>query len=187
VKAPASAASRRPLPYFAEPARGHSSATRPRAGSSARPLLPADVDDEREPVISRSPRDKHGGAEHRCLTRMESQRSRQALFDRVGALHREGRSVSDIVRQTGFDRRTIAKWIRADALPLRNAAAPKTTSPRYFEEYLSRRWSEVVRAAGVCSKRSRRAAIRAVFQTSSGCWGNGGIQNVKWCGLCCPL
>ena len=112
------------------------------AGSSTRPLLPADVDDEREPVISRSPRDKHGGAEHRCLTRMASQRSRQALFDRVGALHREGRSVSDIVRQTGFDRRTIAKWIRADALPLRNAAAPKTTSPRYFEEYLSRRWSE---------------------------------------------
>jgi len=45
----------------------------------------------------------------------------------------------------------------------------------------------VVRAAGVCSKRSRRVAIRAVFQTSSGCWGNGGIQNVRWCGLCCPL
>ncbi|MGO9233633.1 MAG: ISL3 family transposase, partial [Methylocella sp.] len=60
----------------------------------------------------------------------------------VRALRREGRSVSDIVRQTGFDRRTIAKWIRADALPQRNAAAPKTTSPRCFEEYLSRRWSE---------------------------------------------
>jgi Transposase len=112
------------------------------AGSSARPLLPADVDDEREAVISRSPRDKHGGAEHRCLIRMANQRSRQAFFERVRALRREGRSVSDIVRQTGFDRRTIAKWIRADALPQRNAAAPKTTSPRCFEEYLSRRWSE---------------------------------------------
>ena len=87
-------------------------------------------------------RDKHGGAEHRCLTRMANRRSRQATFERVGALHGEGRSVSDIVRQTGFDRRTIAKWIRADALPQRNAAAPKTTSPACFEEYLSRRWSE---------------------------------------------
>ena len=48
----------------------------------------------------------------------------------------------DIARQTGFDRRTIAKWIRADALPERSAAAPKTTSPRHFEDYLSRRWSE---------------------------------------------
>ena len=46
------------------------------------------------------------------------------------------------MRQTGFDRRTIAKWIRADALPQRNAAAPKTSSSRCFEEYLSRRWSE---------------------------------------------
>ena len=73
---------------------------------------------------------------------MANRRSRQATFERVGALHRERRSVSDIVRQTGFDRRTIAKWIRADALPQRNAAAPKTTSPVYFEEYLSRRWSE---------------------------------------------
>ena len=112
------------------------------AGSSVRPLLPTNIDDEREAVIARSPRDKHGGAEHRCLIRMVNQRSRQAFFDRVRALRREGRSVSDIVRQTGFDRRTIAKWIRADALPQRNAAAPKTTSPRCFEEYLLRRWSE---------------------------------------------
>jgi transposase len=104
--------------------------------------LPADVDDERAAVISSSPRDKHGGAEHRCLTRMANQRSRQALFDRVRALHREGRSVSAIIRQTGFDRRTVAKSIRADALPQRNAAAPRTSSPRYFEEYLARRWTE---------------------------------------------
>jgi len=32
--------------------------------------LPQTVDDERAAVISSSPRDKHGGAEHRCLTRM---------------------------------------------------------------------------------------------------------------------
>ena len=93
-------------------------------------------------MISRSPRDKHGGAEHRCLTRMANRRSRQAFFDRVRALRREGRPSATSCEQTGFDRRTIAKWIRADALPQRNAAAPKTTSPRYFEEYLSRRWSE---------------------------------------------
>ena len=118
-------------------------------GDSARPLLPAEVDDEREAEISRSPRDKHSGAEHRCLTRMANQRSRRATFERVRALHREGRSVSDIVRQTGFDRRTIAEWIRADALPQRNAAAPKSTSARYFTEYLSRRWSE----GCVCGRR----------------------------------
>ena len=111
------------------------------AGSSARPLLPADGDGD-EAAVSCSAWDKYGGAEHRRLTRMTNQRSRQATFDRVRALRRDGRTISDIVQQTGFDRRTIAKWIRADALPQRNASAPKTTSPRHFEDYLSRRWSE---------------------------------------------
>jgi len=84
-------------------------------------------------------RDKHGGAEHRRLARIANQHSRQAVFDHVRALWNEGRNVREIVRQTGFDRRTVAKWIRADALPER---APKTTCPRHFEDYLSRRWSE---------------------------------------------
>jgi hypothetical protein len=106
-------------------------------------LLPAaNVDGAREAVISCSPWDKHGSAEHRCLTRMANQRSRQAAFDRVRALRSEGKNVAGIVRQTGFGRHTIAKWIPADRLPQRNAVAPKMTSPRYFEEYLSRRWSE---------------------------------------------
>jgi hypothetical protein len=54
----------------------------------------------------------------------------------------EGETVSGRVQQTGFDRRTIAKWIRLETLPHRNASSPKTSSPRYFEEYLSRRWAE---------------------------------------------
>ena len=73
---------------------------------------------------------------------MANIQSRQAIFDQVRALRRDGRTVSDIARQTGFHRRTIAKWIRADTLPLRNASAPKASSPRYFEDYLSRRWAQ---------------------------------------------
>jgi hypothetical protein len=73
---------------------------------------------------------------------MANRRSRQVIVDWVRRLHGEGKTVSDIVRQTGFDRRTIAEWIRLDALPDRNASALKTSSPRYFEEYLSRRWAE---------------------------------------------
>ena len=106
------------------------------AGFSARPLLPTDGDEVA------SVRDKHGGAEHRRLSRMANQHSRQAAFDHVRALWSEGRNVREIVRQTGFDRRTITKWIRANTLPERSASAPKTTSPRHFEDYLSRRWSE---------------------------------------------
>jgi hypothetical protein len=39
----------------------------------------------------------------------------------------------EIARRTGFDRRTVMKWIRADALPERSAAAPKTTSATFGE------------------------------------------------------
>ena len=114
-----------------------------RAFGSARPLLPAPGGEERRnAMISCSPRDKHGGAEHRHVTRATNQSARQAIFDQVRALRGEGRNVRYIVRQTGFDRRTITKWIRLDVLPDRNAAAPKTSSPRYFEEFLSRRWAE---------------------------------------------
>jgi hypothetical protein len=111
------------------------------AGSSARPLLPADGDSD-EAVVSCSAWDKHGGAEHRRITRMANLRSRQAVFDRVRALRKSGRTVNDIAQQTGFDRRTVTKWIRADALPVRSASAAKPTSPKHFEDYLSRRWSE---------------------------------------------
>jgi hypothetical protein len=76
-------------------------------------------------VITCSSRDKHGGAEHRYLARTANRRSRQGIFDWVRRLHGEGKTVSDIVRQTGFDRRTIAKGIRLEALPDRNASALK--------------------------------------------------------------
>jgi hypothetical protein len=70
--------------------------------------------------------------------------------DRVRALHGEGKTVSDIVRQTGFDRRTIAKWIGLDALRDRNASAPKTSSPRYFEDTCRAVGRKVACAAGNC-------------------------------------
>ena len=81
------------------------------------------------PSIAASPEWRTSAQGKRCLIGSERCRGK-------------GRSVSDIVRQTGFDRRTVAKWIRADALPQRNAATPRTSSPRYFEEYLARRWAE---------------------------------------------
>jgi hypothetical protein len=99
-----------------------------------RPLLPTtDGNDERESMITCSSRDKRGGAEHRYLARTANRRSRQAIFDWVRELHGEGKTVSDIVRQTGFDRRTIAKWIRLDALPDRNASALKTSCRDAFD------------------------------------------------------
>ena len=102
-------------------------------------------------------RDKHGGAEHRHLTRVANERSTQAVFDQVRALHKEGRNVRDIARQTGFDRRTVAKWIRADALPERSAGAPKTTSRGISKIIYLAAGQRVASAADDCSRKSKRA------------------------------
>ena len=80
MKARRSASNRRPLPYFAESCARPSGQFSRAAGSSARPLLPTNVDDEREAVISRSPRDKHGGAEHRCLIRIVNLRFKASVL-----------------------------------------------------------------------------------------------------------
>jgi len=133
-------ANRRPFSHCEDHAQGYSGPTQ----SRARILRTSFIADGRREVAS--VRDKQGGTEHRRLTRIANQHSRQAVFDHFRALWSEGRNVREIVRQTGFDRRTITKWIRANTLPERSASAPKTTSPRHFEDYLSRRWSEGLRA-----------------------------------------
>ena len=65
-------------------------------------------------MLSCSPREKQGGAENRHIVRIANQRSRRAIFDRVHSLHCEDKTVAEIVRQTGFDRRTIGKRIQSD-------------------------------------------------------------------------
>ena len=71
----------------------------------------------------------------------------------------------DIARQTGFDRRTVAKkWIRADALPERSAGAPTTSRGISKIIYLAA-GQRVASAADDCSRKSKRAVTRAVFQS----------------------
>jgi hypothetical protein len=91
-----------------------------------------------------------------------------------------------MVRQTGFHRRPIAKWIRAEVLPQRNASAPKATSTT-SKTTCRTDGQKAGFAAGDCSKKSKRAAIPEVSQTSRGCWRNGAIQNASWRGLRRPL
>ena len=80
--------------------------------------------------------------EHLHLLRAGRRAAWQARFDRVKALQAEGRSRSAIVRATGFNWRTVAKWVRLDALPVRRTMEPNPTTPMAFRAYLARRWAE---------------------------------------------
>jgi transposase len=58
------------------------------------------------------------------------------------ALREEGLSYSEIARRTGYERRSIANWLKFKIPPDRRRAALKPTSPRYFETFLAQCWKD---------------------------------------------
>jgi transposase len=81
-------------------------------------------------------------AEHRQLAQEGRRATRKSMFDRVKVLQIAGNGIRAIIRATGFNWRTVAKWVLLDKLPERNVMAPKSTTPSKFQTYLSRRWAE---------------------------------------------
>jgi hypothetical protein len=81
-------------------------------------------------------------AEHRQLAREGRRATHESMFDRVKVLQAAGNGIRAIVRETGFNWRTVAKWVPLEELPPRNVMAPKSTTPIKFQAYLLRRWAE---------------------------------------------
>jgi len=81
-------------------------------------------------------------AKHRQLAREGRRTVRKDMFDRVKILQVAGKGIGAIIRETGFNWRTVAKWVRLDELPERNVMAAKPTTPGNFQNHLSRRWAE---------------------------------------------
>jgi len=100
--------------------------------------------------------------EHRHLVHT-GRRGRSLLgFDRVKALHAEGKTLAEIARETGFNWRTVRKWTRLDAYRPQATMAPKPTTPIGFGAYLARRWNE-----GCTMGRQLLAEIRPLGYTGS--------------------
>lgn len=94
------------------------------------------------PAIACSPRGKPELALHRHLVRQARRSVRRAMFDRVRALCDAGYSLVAIIRETGFNWRTVAKWARLATFPLRRIMTPRPSSPAYCEAHLASRWAE---------------------------------------------
>ena len=125
--------------------------------STGRALLPnAESDNEIGATISSTQRT---AAAQRQIARQTHRHSRQAVFDTIRTLRDTGMSIDNIARQTGFGRRSIAKWLKFDAPPDRRPAALRPSSPRYFQEYLLPRWSAgVVRGRDLFDEIKRRGS-----------------------------
>ena len=100
--------------------------------------------------------------EHRQLVETGRRARSRAGFDRVKSLRAEGKSLADIVRETGFHWRTVQKWTRQEALRPRATMAPKPTTPSGFGAYLARRWNE-----GCTMGKQLLAEIRPLGYTGS--------------------
>ena len=81
-------------------------------------------------------------ATHRRRARLAHRQSRQEIFEMLDALRQEGLSYSEIARRTGYERRSVAKWLKFKAPPDRRRAALNPTSPWYFEPFLAQCWEE---------------------------------------------
>ena len=81
-------------------------------------------------------------ATHRRRARLAHRQSRQEIFEKLHALREEGLSYSEIARRTGYERRSVAKWLKFKAPPDRRRAALNPTSPWYFETFLAECWKE---------------------------------------------
>jgi len=78
-------------------------------------------------------------------SRLAHRASREEIFNTIHALRNQGLSCSEIGRQTGFPRRSIAKWLQFETPPDRKRAALKRTSPWFFEEFLRQSWKDGIR------------------------------------------
>ncbi|MCZ4292376.1 ISL3 family transposase, partial [Hoeflea alexandrii] len=81
-------------------------------------------------------------ATHRRRARLAHRQSRQEIFEMLHALRQQGLSYSEIARRTGYERRSVTKWLSFEAPPDRQRAALNPTSPWYFEAFLAQCWKE---------------------------------------------
>ncbi|ESW63719.1 hypothetical protein X772_36265 [Mesorhizobium sp. LSJC280B00] len=106
-------------------------------------------------------------ATHRRRARLAHRQFRQEIFETLHALRDEGLSYSEIARRTGYERRSIANWLKFKAPPDRRRAALNPTSPWYFEAFLAQCRMGIA-ADGICFMTSNSGATLAVSPIWSG-------------------
>jgi len=91
------------------------------------------------------PPETHAATLTRPLTRVEQERQdrrawRQARYEEVMALHRQGVSQREIARALRIGRHVVRRLIQAGAFPERTRPAPRATILRPYDAHLRARW-----------------------------------------------
>jgi len=91
---------------------------------------------------------RQGPARPATLERQQHRRAaRYSRFQEVRDLYQSGATVSAIARQTGLDRKTVRKFIRAEAFPEQAPRTKRASLLDPYKAYLRQRWDEGCRTA----------------------------------------
>ena len=90
---------------------------------------------------------------------------RQARYATVHALHAQGVSVSEIARRTDLDRKTVRRYVQAEACRERPPRPPVCPSLAPYTAYLRERWSAGCQAAAQLYQEIRAQGFRGAART----------------------
>jgi transposase len=83
----------------------------------------------------------------------------------VKALHAQGVPLSEIARRTDLDRKTVRRYVQAEACPLRTPRPPVCPSLAPYAAYLRERWSAGCQAAAQLYQEIRAQGFRGAART----------------------
>ena len=114
-----------------------------------------------------TPRSVTGG--QRAATPSERQRAgrreqRQARYDEVARLHREGVPIRRIARRLGMARNAVRRWLRAGEAPVYRRAPGSSTLDRH-RAYVERRWAEGCRNSAQLWRELRDCGFEGGYDT----------------------
>jgi Transposase len=127
---------------------------RPFLGVSYRPVAVATT--ACEPVVIAPPRRASVVVEDQHQILQQRRALHLDRFQLVKRLQAAGHTAQAIMRETGFGRASVRKWVHLTDLPTRNRMAPRAGMPECYREYLWERWT-----AGCQSGRLLMAEIQA--------------------------
>ena len=111
-----------------------------------------------------SEKDNVDAGVHRRRARLAHRQSREEIFEKIHALRKEGLSFCEISRRTGYERRSIAKWLTFKAPPDRRRAALNPHRRGISKSSLPNPGKTASVADGIGFTTSSSVAIQAVFQ-----------------------
>ena len=97
-------------------------------------------------------------------------------FQLVKRLQAAGHTAQAIMRETGFGRASVRKWVHLNDLPTRHRMAPRAGMPECYREYLWGRWTAGCQSGRLLMAEIQARGYVAVTRAWPSSWPHGGCR-----------